>query len=253
MILSPGDIAAKDFTFASNQNLQNVVIEAVPEIAGFLSIQPNTFATVTMGQPQSVHISFSIPAGATLGACNGTIHLRVGIATLPQTMKIAINAWPLIKEPTTGLAFLVPPLGDATRLAVSTSSDGQAFVDFQLQDGPTGEFVSDLGISIYSNPAHLNLIEWFHENIDVDGLLAANRTFQHQQLSDGADVLVFSGAMPEQYLEVGTPLEYAFRLSPQGDRVLGISQSQVTDLFGRGYSQNAILDLEIQILGTVRF
>src|SRR5438128_8028298 len=43
MILSPGESTSRAVTFASNLDLQNIVVEAVPEIAGFLSVEPNSF------------------------------------------------------------------------------------------------------------------------------------------------------------------------------------------------------------------
>src|SRR2546425_749434 len=49
VILAPTESASSDLTFSSSIDLQNVVIEAVPEIAGFLSLQPNSFANVSSG------------------------------------------------------------------------------------------------------------------------------------------------------------------------------------------------------------
>src|SRR2546425_10325078 len=40
VILSPGDSTSSNFTFTSTSNLQNVAIQAVSAIAGFLTIQP---------------------------------------------------------------------------------------------------------------------------------------------------------------------------------------------------------------------
>ncbi len=253
VILAHTESASSDLTFSSSLDLQNVVIEAVPEIADLLSVQPNSFASISAGSSNAVHISFSIPSTTASGTYNGTIHARLGSSTLPQNLKVTVNVWRQIKDSTTGLQFLVPPFGDDTRLAVNTSTPGQSFVDFQLRDSTDGSFVSEFGMRIYSNPDHLGLSQWFEQNIDVDGILAANRTYRDEQLEDGSDALVFVGPTPTQYLDVGTPLDYVFRLSPNGDQIISITQSQVNSLFDLGYSQDTISKLEIQVLGTVKF
>jgi hypothetical protein len=172
---------------------------------------------------------------------------------LPQALAVTVNVWAQIKDPTTGLQFLVPPFGNDTRLVVNTSTPSQSFIDFQMRDGSGGAFVSEFGIRIYSNPTHLGLSQWFEQNIDVDGILAANRTYQDERLADGSDALVFVGPTPARYLDVGTPLDHGFRLSPNGDQIISITQSQVNSLFDLGYSQDAISKLQIQVLGTVNF
>ncbi len=89
--------------------MQNVILEAVPEIAGFLTIQPSTFASVSANQAQPVHVSFSIPAGTTLGTYSGTVHLRVGSTTLPQTLKVVVNVWQKFADPGGRFTFNYPP------------------------------------------------------------------------------------------------------------------------------------------------
>src|SRR5258708_28638390 len=58
-ILAPGQTTAADFSFTSSLPLQSVTIEAVPEIAGFLTITPATIVAAIPGQPQSIHIALS--------------------------------------------------------------------------------------------------------------------------------------------------------------------------------------------------
>jgi len=89
--LSPGGGEVKQVTFTSDHNLTNVTIEAVPEIADLVSIQPNTIASVFADQAQSVSLFFSIPAGTSFGLHEGTIHVRAGSQTIPQTLKLSID------------------------------------------------------------------------------------------------------------------------------------------------------------------
>jgi hypothetical protein len=89
--LSPGGGDVRQVTFTSDHNLQNVTVESVPEIAGLVSVQPNTIATVFADQAQTVSLFFSIPAGTSFGLHEGTIHVRSGNQTIPQTLKVSID------------------------------------------------------------------------------------------------------------------------------------------------------------------
>lgn len=111
-------IVTKTIAFTSDQALQGVVLEAVPQIAGFVQIQPSTFAQVAAGQPQTVQLTFTAPAGAQLGAYDGTIHLRVGSSTLPQTLKASVTFAVVPLPPDPGDA------GKATMAGVDSDGDG---------------------------------------------------------------------------------------------------------------------------------
>ena len=89
--LSPGGGQVRQVTFTSDHNLQNVTIEPVPEIANLVSVQPNTIASVFADQAQTVSLFFSIPAGTSFGLHEGTIHVRIGSQTIPQTLKVSID------------------------------------------------------------------------------------------------------------------------------------------------------------------
>ena len=89
--ISPGSGQVRQVTFTSDHNLQNVAIEAVPEIAQLVTIQPATIDSVFADQAQSVSLFFSIPAGTAFGLYEGTIHVRNGSQTIPQTLKLSID------------------------------------------------------------------------------------------------------------------------------------------------------------------
>ena len=109
VILSPGESTSSDLTFTSSSNLTNVVLEAVPAISRFVTIQPNIFAGVPAAQKQLVHISFAIPQGTALGTYSGTLHGRIGSQTLPQTLKVVVNVWKRFENSSLGFTFLYPP------------------------------------------------------------------------------------------------------------------------------------------------
>ena len=98
--LSPGGGQVRQLTFTSDHNLQNVTIEPVPEIANLVSVQPNTIASVFADQAQTVSLFFSIPAGTSFGLHEGTIHVRIGSQTIPQTLKVSIDVAQTVDLPT---------------------------------------------------------------------------------------------------------------------------------------------------------
>jgi len=126
--LSPGGTEVKNLTFTSSQALQNIRLEPVPEIAGFVTVQPSTFASVSAGQPQSVQLSFSIPQGTSAGTYEGTIHVRSGNRTIPQTLKVSIQ----VRRSSTNFTAFVNP-GDPLLLRAETL-DGKVIDYFGERD-----------------------------------------------------------------------------------------------------------------------
>jgi hypothetical protein len=93
VVLSPGESVTSTVTFTSSLDLEDVILEPVPEIEPFLTVTPAAFAAVSANTPQTVHISFNIPQDADFGTFDGTIHLRDGNRTYPQTVKLIVNVW----------------------------------------------------------------------------------------------------------------------------------------------------------------
>jgi len=143
VILSPSENMFKDVTFTSTLDIKNIIIEAVPEIAGFVSIQPNSFASVPANQVQSVRLSFLIPQGAILGTYEGTVHVRVGSQTLPQTLKVTVDAWKSYENPELGVSFSYPPT-----MTLESLSDAQG-LNVYIHDA-NEEFPNGIGVRRYS-------------------------------------------------------------------------------------------------------
>ena len=164
------------------------------------------------------------------------------------------SIWNKETESTTGLQFATPPFGGSGQLSVDTSTPGQVFVDFQLENG-TSTPVSEFALTIYSNSQGLSLTQWFEQNVDVNGILQANNTFQQQTLANGAAALVLVGSVPQSYFDAGggPPIESAYT-ELQSGQVASIRQAPANDLASYGYSTSqSLLQLKLQMLGTVHF
>lgn len=166
MVLSPGESATKTLTFTSTQNLPNVVIEAVPKIAPFLSIQPPTIANVPANQPQSVQISFAIPATAVLGDYDGTIHLQDQKQTYPQTSKILIKLWQRFSDSNQHFAFRYPPgweIHSFSEGRVSLMSPSRASV---LNNTSEGDTPPEITVLVLQNENHTAVAEFANSYSD---------------------------------------------------------------------------------------
>jgi hypothetical protein len=89
--VSRGGSTVRRLTFTSDQNLQDVSIEPVPALSDLVSLQPNAIHTVFADQAQAVSLLVSAPADAATGHREGTIHLRSGSQTLPDTLKVEVD------------------------------------------------------------------------------------------------------------------------------------------------------------------
>jgi hypothetical protein len=124
-----------------------------------VSIQPNAFASVPANQAQFVHIALSIPAGTTLGTYDGTIHLRSGSTTYPQTVKVTVNVWKAFRDDVVGFSVKLP-----AGFSVSTTTNERPnFLGQITITGPTeGETID---ISKYSNADSLSLEQWYERTL----------------------------------------------------------------------------------------
>lgn len=78
-------------TFTSNTKLQNVDLWVVPELQPFVNVEPEHFDTIEINTPYHVIVHIFIPYGTQNKMYDGTVHLRIGSETYPQTLKVKLN------------------------------------------------------------------------------------------------------------------------------------------------------------------
>jgi len=89
--LSSGANLLKSVTLRSDQELQNLAIEAVPALAQLVSIQPAFLPLLSPQQPLLIKLAVQIPLNTSAGTYEGTIHIRSQKKTLPQVLKVSIT------------------------------------------------------------------------------------------------------------------------------------------------------------------
>jgi hypothetical protein len=79
-------------TFVSKVTLNNVDLWIVPELQAFVSLNQTYFDVLEANTPYEITLHVSIPCGSQTGLYDGTIHLRVGSETYPQTLKVKLSS-----------------------------------------------------------------------------------------------------------------------------------------------------------------
>lgn len=72
--------------------MKDVNLWIVPELQPFVSSEPTRFETIEASIPYHIRVNLSVPYGTQTGLYDGTIHLKVGSRTYPQTLKISLHA-----------------------------------------------------------------------------------------------------------------------------------------------------------------
>ena len=90
-VIQAGDTLSTTASFISSERLENVDVWVVPELQPFVSISPNSFAIIEPNISYSIDLQISIPVSTVIGLFDGTIHLKSGTNTYPQTFKVILN------------------------------------------------------------------------------------------------------------------------------------------------------------------
>jgi hypothetical protein len=182
----------------------------------------------------------------------GQISLQVS-AAFKGKLQRAISAYVLVtvgstyKDPISGVSFTSPQFSVTTQATSSVSSSGLSDIDVQVLDPKAQEYISVIGLIVYSNPSKLSLAQWFSSNVDDDNILHNANVFQAQVIN-GHSALVFVGPVPSEYQD--GPVAFAYMISPSGDRVVAITQGQEAQVSDYGYDPAMLLT---QLLATFTF
>ena len=96
--ISPGETSEINVVFESEQDLQNIELWLTPELRDFVTFTPKYFDSVSINAKNFVRLEISVPAEASLGIYNGTLHVRAGKRTIPQTLKITLKVVESLSE-----------------------------------------------------------------------------------------------------------------------------------------------------------
>ena len=89
-VVAQGKTTSVQLSLLSKSTLRNITLEITPTLAPLLAIQPIYIGVLNAGQSQNIQLTVGASSGTPVGSYSGTIHLRVGSQTLPQTVKVVI-------------------------------------------------------------------------------------------------------------------------------------------------------------------
>jgi len=238
VILAAGQSSTVDMTFTSSFSLQKITIEAVREIAGFLKITPGTISTVNTGNAQAVHLVFSAAAGATLGTYTGTIHLRSGTDTLPQTLKVTIKVWQAAQLTAGHFTIDIPPQWSAqvtpTEIDIATA-DLKALASTQDAEVPPADFT----VRTFPRTANVSFDGFINQ---FDHGWFRNYSKETASTLNGHSVVVFSDA---NATVAHQPALAAFIDDPESSQVVFVTMMRV--------APGDIEGTFLQVLSTAKF
>jgi len=78
-------------TLLSAQDLSNVTLWVSPSLEQVLSIKPVRFDTLAAGRNYEVTLTFAARASEPAGEHGGTMHVKLGEATVPVPLTIAVK------------------------------------------------------------------------------------------------------------------------------------------------------------------
>jgi hypothetical protein len=107
-----GETKTVSVFFIASEDVNNVIVRVVPELQPYVRVSPSNFSSITRGQNLNLTIVISSLVTSLPGTFEGTIQLRSGTPsqkTIAKPLPVTINIWQRIVEPTSDVAFAIPP------------------------------------------------------------------------------------------------------------------------------------------------
>ena len=163
--LPTGRLTTTTITLLANVSLQDAQVFVVPELKRFMVAQTEIFSKLDAGSATSLQFAFLVPDGTAVGEYEGTVHIRVGNQTLPQTLKISLTVagsptadWPVFSNTSVPYQIKYPPDWSLKLLASGT---------LQLFTSPSNDPMAqpDAAINIYvvDNPGSLAPLDFLRQ------------------------------------------------------------------------------------------
>ena len=141
--------------FRVAKTLTNVNVFTVPGLSKFVEAQPSTFPILEPATDYSITLSFSVPNRAAEGLYAGTIHLRIGSKTVPDTLKVGVTVDYDGNIPSPNTITLSP---DSLRLISGVAADGNGL--FFSQTNAELSAIHPGNILARPRPANCPVVSW---------------------------------------------------------------------------------------------
>ncbi len=164
VVLPAGRLSVAEVSFKANEEIIGPVeVYVVPALMRFVAPQRISFSYLPSGSVSAIQLAFLVPDDTALGTYDGTLHLRVGQRTLPQTLKITLGVTNSLSDGWLGVSvsdfnyrIKYPPQWESRLLANG---------NLQLRLISTGSAEPDAVVNVYvvSNKDGADLPGFLHE------------------------------------------------------------------------------------------
>lgn len=170
-----GNRVMHQLTFTVDRETGPVDVEAVPSISDFVKVTPERFESLEPGTSHSVQLVIAPTTETRTGVHGGTVHLRIGNSTAPDTLKVKIN----VKEDASDEGYVSP--GEITLTGVSVDAFNATFstIGFSLS-----------GAAFAANPEEIQVYHQGWPVPDSDITLSSNLITVAPRLTAGRNEII---------------------------------------------------------------
>ncbi len=266
--LQPGQSLEIPVTYLPDENMFDVSVVVSPEIAAYVSVEPEAIEKVKKGKPISLTATINIPAAALPEVHSGLIQIvdeeegkknRNFVAGWqefwaahrkdkdrkygkPLSLSLEI-IWPRTENLPGGVSFSYPTFGQPAQIEIRQNGETISFHQVTtINEQPVVQYI----VGILPNPGNLTLLDWFNQNVDLSGSIVASRVYEIEVLSNGIEVLDVTGEIPTAHLNCCGPIKNLYAILPSGSIVTIVSGHEHNfGLVGSSYQDIRSLYLEL--------
>jgi hypothetical protein len=252
--ISAGSSNTIPVTFTASANLTGVSIRVLPALEPFVKVEPASFSAITKGQALGLNLIVRPAASVLPGTVEGTIQVRSSSEpgkNIARPLPVSLTVtWATFSNATAGVQFSYPDFGLASKVETSATDSGGTELDIQFQSPNDTNFVTGFNIFLRPNSNHVSLSDWFAQSIDTYGVLVPSGAFVQKQFGNGILALVLSGPIPQTYND--GPVMTGYAISPSGDTIIVIGQSQDNDFWLHGLTSQQVTQMLEQVLASLQ-
>lgn len=251
--VSPLEEKSATVTFRSTTNLSGLSVMVGPELRPYITAAPSQLGSLSAGTPVTLNLRITAGASAPLGEVTGEISLSsLSDPGNPYAhpLPVSLRIGKLFRLGS--FSMLYPTFGRTSEVLVSTQGNVTR-IDVRLIAATGGQAISQFGLILSQNTGRVSLTDWLQQNVDPAGTLLSSGSLGLQTLSNGVPVLERLGPVPAAFLDEYGPVADFYAISPAGDIILILAQSQENEFDLLGYSETARHLMLLDVLRNIKF
>ena len=275
--LQSGQSLEIPLTYVPNENIFDVSIIVSPEIAPYVTVEPETIEKAKKGEPISLIATINVPITAIPEVHSGLIHLieekekkkyrsyqtkwedfwaahrKYKNREHGKPLSLSLEVlWPKAENLPGVVNLEYTTFGQQWTFISNTDVIDLGVVGVYAighDEGPGSVLNTQYGITITKNSTPVDPDMWFQQNIDPNSTLIGNGTFERRVLDNGmvAFFYVGQGEIPGDY----DPVSALYAISPSGRTVVVIDLGDDNSLSEIGVTYASLIQAFLSIASSV--